>query len=164
MLELKQLYSQTLIYGFSSVLARVLNFLLVPLYTSIFLPSEYAIVTEMYAYASMLMILGSFGMETSMFRYINKYKKQDSSTIFSTAFAFVFFNAITLLIIGSVFYQSISNSIGYNNNPEYVLYFAFIIAFDLITIIPFALLRQQNKAKSFAFIKTINIIINKAQT
>ncbi len=160
MLELKQLYSQTLIYGFSSVLARVLNFLLVPLYTSIFLPSEYAIVTEMYAYAAMLMILGSFGMETSMFRYINKYKKQDSSTIFSTAFAFVFFNAITLLIIGSVFYQSISNSIGYNNNPEYVLYFAFIIAFDLITIIPFALLRQQNKAKSFALIKTINIIIN----
>ena len=93
MLELKQLYSQTLIYGFSSVLARVLNFLLVPLYTSIFLPSEYAIVTEMYAYAAMLMILGSFGMETSMFRYINKYEKQDSSTIFS-AFAFVF-NAIT---------------------------------------------------------------------
>ena len=160
MLELKQLYSQTLIYGLSSVLARVLNFLLVPLYTSIFLPSQYAVVTEMYAYASMLMILGSFGMETSMFRYINQYKNQDSSTIFSTAFIFVFFNAITFLILGSVFYQLISNKIGYANNPEYVLYFAFIIALDLITIIPFALLRQQNKAKSFALIKTLNIIIN----
>ena len=65
MKEIKQLLNQTVIYGLSSVLARVLNFLLVPLYTILFIPSEYAIVTEMYAYAAFLIVLGCFGMETT---------------------------------------------------------------------------------------------------
>ena len=66
---IKQLFNQTLVYGFSSVIARVLNFFLVPLYTVLFMPSEYAIVAEMYAYAALLMVIGSFGMETTFFRF-----------------------------------------------------------------------------------------------
>ena len=72
MRELSQLLNQTVIYGFSSVIARVLNFLLVPLYTIMLIPSEYAVVSEMYAYAAFFMVLGSFGMETTFFRFVSR--------------------------------------------------------------------------------------------
>tara|TARA_B100000902_G_C27321469_1_gene924918 strand:- start:2025 stop:3515 length:1491 start_codon:yes stop_codon:yes gene_type:complete len=156
---IKQLLGQTIIYGFSSVIARVLNFLLVPLYTILFIPSEYAVVSEMYAYAAFLMVFGSFGMETAFFRFIetSKYKNLN---IFGTAFIFVFVNASILLFLGILFYTKIAAIIQHVNHPEYVLIFLFIISLDLISIIPFSLLRQRNQAFKFATIKTINIIIN----
>ena len=157
MKEIKQLLNQTVIYGLSSVLARVLNFLLVPLYTILFIPSEYAIVTEMYAYAAFLIVLGCFGMETTFFRFSELNKKLKP---LSTAFSFLCFNSILLLLIGSFFYQDIAKIIRHTNNPEYVLFFIVIIALDLLAIIPFAFLRHQNKAVKFAIIKTINIVIN----
>jgi O-antigen/teichoic acid export membrane protein len=159
MSEIKQLFSQTLVYGFSSVLARVLNFLLVPLYTVLFIPSEYAIVSEMYAYAAFIMVLGSCGMETAFFRFSDT-SNSPKSKVFGTAFNFLLTNSIIILFIGALFYKQIGNLIQHNENPEYVLFFLFIISLDLITIIPFALLRQQNKAFKFAAIKTLNIVIN----
>ena len=91
---IKQLFNQTLVYGFSSVIARVLNFFLVPLYTVLFMPSEYAIVAEMYAYAAFLMVVGSFGMETTFFRFSKETTLKNSyninSTVFSSSFAFAF--------------------------------------------------------------------------
>ena len=99
MSEIKQLFSQTIVYGLSSVLARVLNFLLVPLYTILFIPSEYAILSEMYAYAAFFMVLGSFGMETAFFRFIEK-GEQKNQNIFSTAFFFLLLNALILSLLG----------------------------------------------------------------
>ena len=158
MSEIKNLFNQTIVYGFSSVVARILNFFLVPLYTVLFMPSEYAILAEMYAYAALIMVLGSFGMETAFFRFYTTTK--NPSSVFSTAFSFVLSNAILFLFLGSVFQQEIANFLGHSNHPEYVLYFVLIIGFDLFSIIPFSILRQQNKALKFAVIKTVNILIN----
>ena len=166
MSEIKQLFNQTIIYGFSSVVARILNFFLVPLYTVLFMPSEYAIVAEMYAYAALFMVLGSFGMETGFFRFakdkntVNQHPNNSVSKVFSSAFTFLLTNAVIIVFIGLCFYQNIANTIGHGNYPEFVLYFLFIIGLDLISTIPFALLRQQNKAIKFASIKTLNIAIN----
>ena len=160
MLEIKQLFNQTIIYGFSSVIARILNFFLVPLYTILFIPSEYAIVTEMYAYAALLMVIGSFGMETAFFRYINQYQDKRFTTVFSSALVFLFSNAFLIIICGCLFYKPIANILGYSQTPQYILYFTFIIGFDLLCVIPFALLRQQNKAIKFAVVKTVNILFN----
>ena len=160
MLEIKQLFNQTIIYGFSSVIARILNFFLVPLYTILFIPSEYAIVSEMYAYAALIMVMGSFGMETAFFRYINQYQKKNFNSVFSTAFTFLSINALIIILLGCLFHKSIAGVIGYTNQPNYILYFAFIIGLDLLCVIPFALLRQQNKAIKFAVVKTVNILIN----
>ena len=160
MQEIKQLFNQTIVYGFSSVIARVLNFFLVPLYTILFIPSEFAIVTEMYAYAALAMVIGSFGMETAFFRYINQYKNKDFKSVFSSAFLFLLINALIIICIGCLFYKQIADTIGYANEPDYIIYFSFIIGFDLLCVIPFALLRQQNKAFKFAVFKTVNILIN----
>ena len=159
MSEIKKLFNQTLIYGFSSVIARVLNFLLVPLYTILFIPSEYAIVSEMYAYAALLMVFGTFGMETGFFRFA-KSTKHKLSTMFSTSFLFLFSNSLALGFLGLCFYKNIAKLIMHDAHPEYVIFFILIIGLDLISIIPFALLRQRNQAIKFATIKTINIVIN----
>ena len=160
MLEIKQLFNQTVIYGFSSVIARILNFFLVPLYTILFIPSEYAVVTEMYAYAALFMVIGSFGMETAFFRYITQFNKTKFSSVFSSAFLFLMINSLIIIFLGCLFYKPIAGIIGYAHEPNYILYFAFIIGVDLMCVIPFALLRQQNKALKFAVVKTINILIN----
>ena len=160
MSAIKKLFGQTIIYGFSSVLARILNFLLVPLYTILFIPSEYAVVSEMYAYAAFFMVLGSFGMETTFFRFMQIEKSKKNSNAFSTAFFFVVFNGFLLSVIGFFFQDQIAHLIRHESHPEYITCFIFIIALDLLSIIPFALLRQQNKAFKFAFLKTLNICIN----
>ena len=159
MSEIRQLFGQTIIYGFSSVLARILNFLLVPLYTILFIPSEYAVVSEMYAYAAFFMVLGSFGMETAFFRFTETKAYRDKN-IFGTAFAFLVFNACLLSLLGLIFQNQIADIVQHQNHPEYILYFIGIISIDLLSIIPFALLRQKNKAIKFALIKTINIGVN----
>ena len=117
MIEIKRLFGQTVVYGFSSVLARVLNFLLVPLYTILFIPSEYAIVSEMYAYAALLMVFGSFGMETTFFRF-TEISGSSKSTVFSTAFNFLLVNAIALLVLGITFHKKIGQLIQHPNHPE----------------------------------------------
>src|SRR5436853_6597108 len=81
-LSLKRLAGQTVIYWLISIVPRVLNYLLVPLYTRVFLPAEYGVVTEMYAYASFLMILFTYGMETAYFRFASK--QNESRDVFST--------------------------------------------------------------------------------
>ena len=106
MKEIYQLLNQTIIYGFSSVIARVLNFLLVPLYTVMLIPSEYAVVTEMYAYAALIMVVGSFGMETTFFRFISN-KNFNTKSVFSTAFWALSFNAFLLLVTIGLLYLSL---------------------------------------------------------
>ena len=69
MTPLKKLASQTAIYGLSSVVGRLLNYLLVPLYTRYFLPEEYGVVTELYAYVAFLVIILTYGLETAFFRF-----------------------------------------------------------------------------------------------
>ena len=154
---LKKLASQTAIYGLSSVIGRLLNYLLVPLYTRYFLPAEYGVVTELYAYVAFLVVMLTYGMETAFFRFS---KKDGSAKVYSTTL-------ISLLITSSVFIgliflnsSDISEWLGYANYPDYIQYFAFIIGMDAIASISFAKLREQSKAVRFAFIRIVNIFVN----
>ena len=164
--EIRKFVNQTIIYGFSSVVARVLNFLLVPLYTHPYygiVPSEFAVVTEMYAYVAFLMVIGSFGMETAFFRFArNEQSKQvfSTKTVFSTAFTFLLVNALLFTFLSLIFYRDIALWIGQPDNSIYIYLFTGIIAFDLVSTLPFAVLRYKNKAVRFATLKTINILIN----
>ena len=134
MIEIKKLFGDTLIYGVSSVIARVLNFLLVPLYTWKFMPSEYAVLAEIYAYAAFLIVLGSFGMETSFFRFSKEKNqadfsvKKNNSAVFSSSFLFLLMNASVLFFISTFFSQNIAQNIGYAMHPEYIQYFLLIVA------------------------------------
>lgn len=155
---LKKLVSQTAIYGLSSILGRLLNYLLVPLYTRIFIPQEYGVVTEMYAYISFLIVIFTYGMETAYFRFAEK--EQDKENVYNTSLLSLLFSS-TLLSGGIIYFsQSIADFLQYTNHKEYVIWFALILGLDAVVAIPFAKLRQENKAILFASFKLINICVN----
>jgi O-antigen/teichoic acid export membrane protein len=155
---IKQLAGQTAIYGLSSVVPRLLNYLLVPLYTRVFLPEEFGIVTEMYAYLGFLLVLLTFGLETGFFRFASK--SDDSSLVYSTAFFSLLFSSSFFILAMILFSNSIVTALGYANNPEYVVYLAIVIGLDAFCAIPFAKLRLENKALVFSMIKLSGVILN----
>jgi O-antigen/teichoic acid export membrane protein len=155
---LKKLAGQTAIYGFSSVVPRLLNYILVPLYTRVFLPEEYGIVTEMYAYLAFSLILLTYGMETGFFRYATK--DDNTSLTYSTAFYSLFTSSLIFMVLIYLFSNSISSLLMYPDNPEYVLLLGIIIGVDAFTTIPFAKLRLENRPYVFAFLKISGVVVN----
>jgi O-antigen/teichoic acid export membrane protein len=155
---LKKLAGQTAIYGVSSVLGRILGYVLVPLYTRVFLPGEYGTVSVFYAYAAFLIVILTYGMETAFFRF--NESEHDREKVFSTGMISLLFSSLVFLILASVFARSVAGWIDYASHPEYVLWFAWFLALDALSKIPFARLRAQNKALRFAGINLTNIMIN----
>jgi len=155
--KIKQLAGQTAVYGLSSIIGRLLNYLLVPLYTNIFSTGEYGVVTELYAYLSFLIIVLTYGMETGFFRFWESEK--GNLKVYSTSLISLFVSSFVFIVLVIIFSKPIASVLEYNNHSEYVIWLGIIIGFDALTAIPFAYLRQQNKALKFALIKLINIII-----
>ena len=159
MSTIKNLAGQTLIYGLGTIIPRVLNYLLLtPFYTRIFLQEEYGVVVELYAYAAFLIVLLTYGMETTFFRFSDENK--DNNKVFSTAITSLLTTSILFVIICTVFNKPIADLINYSSNSEYIIYFAIIIGADAFTAIPFAKLRLENKALKFSIIKISNILVN----
>ncbi len=152
---LKKLLGQTAVYGLSSILGRLLNYLLVPLYTHLFLPEEYGVVGDLYAYVGFLIVLLTYGMETAFFRFAGKSKKK--AKLFSTAVTPLFLTSGIFIMAVIFFAQPIAEILKYPDNKEYVIWFAVIIGVDAFISLPFAKLRQENKAVKFASFKFINI-------
>jgi len=137
---------------------RVLNYLLVPLYTRAFTPSEYGVVTELYAYVSFLVIVLTYGMETAFFNFSKS--ENDAGKVYHTALLSLLFSSLVFLLLMVCFAGNIASSLQYEGHSDYIVWFAAIIGIDAITAIPFARLRLQEKAKYFAFVKLASIVIN----
>ena len=161
MANLKSLAKDTAIYGLSSIVGRFLNYLLVPLYTH-YMPKDsgdYGISTNIYAYTALILVILTFGMETTLFRFAND-ERYKSDTVFSTAFATVgSLSAIFLLLIFS-FISPISNALGYEAHPDYLLMMSVVIALDAIQALPFSYLRYQKRPIRFASLKMLYIVIS----
>jgi O-antigen/teichoic acid export membrane protein len=155
---IRKLAGQTAIYGLSSIVGRMLNYLLVPIYTRIFSPVEYGVVSELYSYSAFLLILFTYGMETAFFNFIQKEK--ENKNVYATCLSAVVISTVVLTSVMIFFSGQFASLIKYPDKGEYIIWLALIIAFDAITSIPFARLRQQNKAVKFALIKIINIFLN----
>lgn len=156
---LKKLAGETAIYGTSSILSRLLNYvILTPYFTRVFQPDEYGVVSDLYTWAALLMVLFTWRMETAFFRYGSEEGQLGKS--FSTATAALFGITALLTLILMLFAQPLAALLRYPQHPEYVIWFALIIAFDALAAIPFGRLRLENKPVRFAIFKTLNIIIN----
>jgi O-antigen/teichoic acid export membrane protein len=156
---IKSLIGQTAVYGLSSIVGRFLNYLLVPIITNIVVTSEYGIVSELYAYVSIVLIILTYGMETGYFRFCQNTDNK-RSTVYSTTFSSLFFTSILFSLLLYFNIEHIANLIGYAKNTSYVLLLGLTVAIDAVSAVPFAKLRIENKAKRFAVIKLINIGLN----
>ncbi len=162
--RLGSLAKQTAIYGLSSIIGRFLNYLLVPLYTYKICaeaggPAAYGLVTNFYAYTALLLVILTFGMETTFFRFANK-EGADSNKTFSTAGIAVGFVSLVFIILVSIFLKPISNAMHYAEHPEFVEIMAIIVGLDAFQAILFARLRYENRPIKFAALKLLFIFMS----
>ena len=160
MANIKSLAKDTAIYGLSSIVGRFLNYLLVPLYTHVISAASggYGIVTNLYAYTALILVILTFGMETTFFRFANK-QEENPNTVFWTSLTMV--GVLSLVFLSGIFIAitPISHTLGYTDHPEYILMMATVVALDAIQAIPFCLLRYQKKAVKFASLKLLFIVM-----
>ena len=159
--KLTTIFKDTAIYGLSSIIGRFLNYLLVPLYTAKLSAASggYGIITNIYAYVALVLVLLTFGMETTYFRFTNK-THTDSQTVYGTTLISVGTISLLFAIIVLLFLEPISQLMHYGDHPSYVGVMAVTVAIDAFLCIPFAHLRQQKKAIKFASLKLLNIIVS----
>ena len=159
--KLTTIFKDTAIYGLSSIIGRFLNYLLVPLYTAKLSVASggYGIITNIYAYVALVLVLLTFGMETTYFRFTNK-THTDSETVYGTTLISVGSISLLFAILVLLFLSPISQVMGYGDHPDYVGVMAVTVAIDAFLCIPFAHLRQQKKAVKFAALKLLNIVIS----
>ena len=161
MANFKALAKDTAIYGLSSIVGRFLNYLLVPLYTH-YMPKDsgdYGVSTNMYAYTALILVILTFGMETTLFRFANDNRFKPD-TVFSTAMVGVV--ALTGLFVMLIFsfITPISETLGYAENPDYIMMMTAVVALDALQALPFCYLRFQKRAIRFASLKMLFILLN----
>ncbi len=156
---IKKLFGQTAVYGFGTVVPRLLNYLLLtPFFTRVFEAGEYGIVTELYAYVVFLMIILTYGMETGFFRFAQL--KKDVDRVFGTSLLSLIFSSGGFMLLVWAFSGDIAGMIGYSSKPEYIRWIGFIVGIDAVAAIPFARLRWEDKALRFAMIKIAGVVLN----
>ena len=161
MANLKSLARDTAIYGLSSIVGRFLNYLLVPLYTAKIAAASggYGVITNVYAYTALLLVILTYGMETTFFRYSNK-EGEDPQRVYSTILMAVGGTSLLFIALVIAFIGPISSAMGYADHPSYVWVMAVTVAIDAFQCIPFAYLRYRKKAVKFAALKLLFIVAN----
>lgn len=157
---LKRLAGQTAVYGLSSIVGRLLNYLLVPLYVSVFVhTSDYGVISELYAWIAFLMVLLTFGMETTFFKFLSDHPERKEA-IFRNAMLSVLSINVLFYILIIVLRQPIADAMLYPDNPEFVFLLGSVVFIDAISALPLAKLRAEERAKRFALIQLTGIGIN----
>lgn len=161
MAGLKSLAKETAIYGVSSIVGRFLNYLLVPVYT-IALPASsggYGVVTNIYAWVALILVLLTCGMETGFFRFANK-GQDDPMRVYSTTLLSVSIGSLVFVALGLLFLEPIAGWLEYGEHPWYVGMMMIVVAMDAIQSIPFAYLRYKKRPIKFAALKLLFIFLN----
>lgn len=161
MAGLKSLAKETAIYGVSSIVGRFLNYLLVPVYT-IALPASsggYGVVTNIYAWVALILVLLTCGMETGFFRFANK-GQDDPMRVYSTTLLSVSIGSLVFVTLGLLFLEPIAGWLEYGEHPWYIGMMMIVVAMDAIQSIPFAYLRYKKRPIKFAALKLLFIFLN----
>ena len=160
MSEMKSLAKDTAIYGLSSIIGKFLNYLLVPLYTYVLARTDdYGIVTNLYAWTALLLVLLTYGMETGFFRFANR-EDYDAKSVYKTAFLTLLSTSTVFAVMVVLFQQPIANVMGYADHSEFIAMMSVTVALDAFACIPFAYLRYQKRPMVFAALKLLFVVLN----
>ena len=161
MQNLRTLAKDTAIYGLSSIVGRFLNYLLVPLYTAKLSAESggYGVITNVYAYTALLLVVLTYGMETTFFRFVNK-EGEDPRRVYSTILISVGSTSLAFVALVLAFIGPVSSFMGYADHPSYVWTMAMTVAIDAFQCIPFAYLRHTKRPLKFAALKLLFIVMN----
>ena len=160
MSEMKSLAKDTAIYGLSSIIGKFLNYLLVPLYTYVLARTDdYGIVTNLYAWTALLLVILTYGMETGFFRFANR-EDYDAKSVYKTAYITLFSTSALFALLVVLFQEPIATAMGYAGHSEFIAMMAVTVAIDAFACIPFAYLRYQKRPMVFAALKLLFVVLN----
>lgn len=168
---LEKLVKQTVVYGASTIVVRFLSYLLTFYYTRVFGTDTYGVVTDVYALIPLALTLLTMGMESSYFRFSTKAAEAGGDTnaakrkLFATTWGATSLAALLFFVAVALLREPISGVMGaavYLAHPEYVVWVAAIVLFDVWTCIPFARLREQGRATLFVGLKALSVVVNVA--
>ena len=158
--SMKGLAKDTAIYGLSSIIGKFLNYLLVPLYTYVLArTADYGIVTNLYAWTALLLVILTYGMETGFFRFANR-EDYDAPTVYRTAYCALFVSSALFTLFVVVFHKPIAYVLGYPDHAEFVEMMFATVAIDAFACIPFAYLRYKQRPMLFAALKLLFVVLN----
>jgi O-antigen/teichoic acid export membrane protein len=158
MSSLKKLAGQTALYGISSILGRFINWALTPLFTKFLDPADFGVMTDLYAWTTYFLVILTFGMETSYFRFTTE--KDKIRDPYKDSFLFVGAMGTGFFLFTLITFKPLAGVLDYGDRPILVLLTAGIILLDVLCALPMAKLRMQEKAKLFVTITLINIFVN----
>ncbi len=159
--KILRLGKDTAIYGFSTILGRLLNFLIVPFYANVLLPAENGIISNIYAYIAFTFVLFCYGMEAAYMRFVSSLEEGDKKLNFSVPFFSLLLTSVLFAALIHFHAPSLASLIGFQSTQyTFIQYAAWILCFDTLTMLPFAMLRMEHRAKQFAGLKLLNITSN----
>ena len=159
-LQMKILAKETAIYGVSSIVGKFLNWMLVPLYTYVLQQqSDYGIVTNLYAWTALLLVILTYGMETGFFRFANK-SGENPQTVYSTSLLTLFSTSALFAIACVIWKTPIALALGYPEHSEFIAMLGIVVAMDAFSSIPFAYLRYKKHPLQFAALKLLFVFLN----
>jgi len=158
--QMKKLAKETAMYGVSSILGKFLNWMMVPLYTYVLKSSaDYGIVTNLYAWTALLLVMLTYGMETGFLRFANK-NKEEAGKVYSTTLIAVGTTSTIFALICIFFSHPIANAMGYANHSEFIAMLGTVVAFDAFGCIPYVYLRFKNRPVRFVALNLFAIFVN----
>lgn len=157
--DILRLGKETLVYGTSTVVARLLNFCLVPFYTYYLATADYGVVATVFAMIALLNVVFLFGMDQSYLRFASE--AENKNEVFQHCFYGLICYGVLLAALMYVFAGPLSYAVGVGPENVYLIHLAvFILFIDMLNIIPFTKLRLQGRAWYFAGVRTASIVVN----
>jgi O-antigen/teichoic acid export membrane protein len=160
MASIKSLFKDTAIYGVSSIVGRFLNWCLVPMYTYLFDAKEYGIVTNIYAYVALALVILTYGMETGFFRFANHERWKDPMQVYTTGLISLATSSLLFIVAGCLLSPELAGLLNCSAHPSYIWMMVITVGVDAYTALPFAYLRYQKRPMRFATLKLISIGLN----
>lgn len=160
MASIKSLFKDTAIYGVSSIVGRFLNWCLVPMYTYVFPDWEYGIVTNIYAYVALALVILTYGMETGFFRYANHHRWKDPQEVYTTSLISLSTSSMLFIVAGCLLSPTLARWLDCGAHPSFIWMMVVTVGIDAYTSLPFAYLRYKKLPVRFATLKLISIALN----
>jgi len=159
--KLKQLTKETALYGLSTIVGRFLNFLLLPLYTNVFQPNDYGILTNVYAYIGIVSVIFLYGLDSAYLKFLASDEQKNKKIIFSSAFNFLLLTTAVLVVIIMISQGVIKGALNLQGRYEPIFYYVIaVLVLDTLIGLPLVNLRVNNQALKFSVIRIVNIIVS----
>jgi len=158
-MSIKTLGKQSLIYGFGTILTRVVTFLLLPLYTNVFTTEEYGIYSLAYAFIGFVMIAYRYGMDSALMKYYIEAKGVEKKVYFTTIFSLQTITSLVFSILLIISAGILAPVFLGNENTQLMRLVAIILFFDALWMLPMLILRAEGKPRQYILLSFINVIL-----